>query len=434
MHKWSTLLYIMLSRLLLLLVMLATGVAMVHFRADDIAFFVFIALAFLITIPYAVWMRHEARRTQSQDYQFVVDVVLITGFIHFTGGIESQLSLLYPLVILGAGIVSSGKLALQISILSIFGYATLILLEASGALIYRGTPPFPYADSIEVVQVLMLRVLIFAFFAAACSYLADRCFIQDKQLQRLRVIANSILDNVGVPLLAVYEDGQIMLANPAAAKMLGYSREELKGKQFEELFPKDAPALENDADSSKLWKMKRCDDSLISVTFQSTKGNFPAAVIGSLAENPRGVDLNIVTLRDMTDLLEHDDQARLSERQRTAVDMVTEMAHVVRNPLTAIRGAGELLDASLSSMFKEAGQLTEDDWETVRSMCEVIFEQTKALEKSTTSKLSRYFLSSSKKARFGLTGSIKHLFPEYRTRALSRRLLFRYIMMILVGP
>ncbi|MFO7821655.1 MAG: hypothetical protein R6V56_06350 [Lentisphaeria bacterium] len=39
-----------------------------------------------------------------------------------------------------------------------------------------------------------------------------------------------------------------------------------------------------------------------------------------------------------------------------------------------------MLDASLSSMFKEAGQLTEDDWETVRSMCEVIFEQTKALD------------------------------------------------------
>ena len=378
--KWSALLYVMLGRLLMLLVMLATVVAVFHFKADDSAFFIFVSLAFLITIPYALWLRHEESISRSLDHQFVVDAVLITGFIHFTGGIDSQLSLLYPLIILGAGIVASGRLALQVSLLSIFFYATLILLEMSGILIYRGTGPFPYSQPTEVFQVLMLRILIFAMFAAASSYLADRCFIQDKQLQRLRVIANSILDNVGVPLIAVYEDGQVMLGNPAAAEMLDIDKDDFKGRQFGEFFPKDPPSLGNPADAKKLWKMKRRDGSLISVTFEATKGNFPAAVIGSLAENISGVDLYIVAVRDMTDMLAEQDQTRLTERQRTAVDMVTEMAHVVRNPLTAIKGAGELLDAAVNTMFKKSKQLTEEDWKTVRSMCEVIFEQTRELD------------------------------------------------------
>lgn len=380
MHKWSTLVYFMFGRLFLLLVMLAAVAAIFHFQAGDKAFFVFIAIAFLITIPYAVWLRREKQISQIQNYQFAVDVVLITGFIHFTGGINSQLSLLYPLVILGAGIVASGKLALKISILSIFCYATLILLETSRVLMYRGKGDFPYSNPVEVMQILMLRILIFALFAAACSYLADRCFLQDKQLQRLRVIANSILDNVAVPLMAVYEDGQIMLANPAAANMMQCDSQNIKGRQFADFFPTEPPALENAEDADKLWKMQRADGSLISVTFQATKGNFPAAVIGSLADQPRGVDLYVVALRDMTEMLQDENRKRLSERQRTAVDMITEMAHVVRNPLTAIRGAGELLDASINTIFQQARQLTEDDWQTVRSMCEVIFEQTRELD------------------------------------------------------
>jgi signal transduction histidine kinase len=126
--------------------------------------------------------------------------------------------------------------------------------------------------------------------------------------------------------------------------------------------------------------MRRHDGTEFPVTFEVSQGDFPAAVMESSAPSGDGVQFYLVALRDMTDVLRQRDDERSSARTKTAVGMIAEMAHVVRNPLTAIRGAGQLLNSALDSMFTQSSQINEADWHAVRSMCGVIHQQTKELD------------------------------------------------------
>jgi len=73
---------------------------------DGIAFFAFIAFAYIITIPYSLWLRNQNRMRRLAPLQFLVDLVFVSGLVYFTGGRGLDfLILLYPLIILSAGIL-----------------------------------------------------------------------------------------------------------------------------------------------------------------------------------------------------------------------------------------------------------------------------------------------------------------------------------------
>ena len=71
-------------------------------------------IAFTITIPYSLWLRSKIRTFQFAPLQFLVDLIMVTGLVYFSGGIHSEFTLLYPLVILSAGIAVNPKQAAAI--------------------------------------------------------------------------------------------------------------------------------------------------------------------------------------------------------------------------------------------------------------------------------------------------------------------------------
>jgi nitrogen-specific signal transduction histidine kinase len=96
----------------------------------------------------------------------------------------------------------------------------------------------------------------------------------------------------------------------------------------------------------------------------------------------------LITLIDVSEMFRIKDEVKKDKEpspDENMVGLVTEMAHQVRNPLTTIRGAGELISSAVEATLAEKGQLTPDDWETLRTMCQLISEQTQELD----SKVSR---------------------------------------------
>ncbi|HJT93796.1 MAG TPA: PAS domain S-box protein [Mycobacterium sp.] len=51
-----------------------------------------------------------------------------------------------------------------------------------------------------------------------------------------RMPALVVLERIPVPTLAITGDGSILVANPAAAEMLGYAEDSLRSKKFHEIF------------------------------------------------------------------------------------------------------------------------------------------------------------------------------------------------------
>ncbi len=379
-----TLVVVMVSRLLLLLLLLAVLAALLPFTGASQPFYIFVGLAFVVTIPFSLWLRNDSALSASMPAQFIVDVLVITGLVHFTGGIRSDLSILYPLVILVAGIVVSGWLATRVALFSIVLYTGVILLEMEGLLSYRGAGVAPYGDPPQVIRDLMLRVLIFCFFTLAAGFISDRCLAQDGQLRRLRGLGQILFNTVKAPLLGVSRTGRIVLSNDAAVHQLGAGLgQPLHGRDLASLFTAgtspSAGRAGND-DGPRMWEMRRLDGTTFSALVEVAR-----AVLPTLGEQFPGLGgethLQLVVFQDMSRLAATPAPSAGDSLAATA-GMVAEIAHEVRNPLTAIRGAGELLSETAGAVAKERRSMTTDDWSLVNSLCEVISEETRRLDAS----------------------------------------------------
>ncbi len=369
---------VMLGRLSLLCLILFLLTGFTEYKLELAEISLFMAATFLVSLAYTLSLRKTANVPGSTLYQFTVDVFIVTGLVHFTGGINSTFTLLYPLVILAAGIVVSGNLAVKVAILSILLYATLITLEATEAMPYRGSGASPYDHRAQVAQLTMMQILLFALFATASNYLSDRYFNQARQLQRLRNIAKSTLSSVTTPLLAVKgAENLIKLANPSACRVLQRSEAELEGSPFTDLFKERPPT---DAKTpEQIWWMKKGDGSIFPASLEISEGTLPAVILNTLHDDPDEGQLNLVAFHDIAELANREKTILDSEKTFAAAGMINEMAHVVRNPLTAIRGAGELINAAVEAALSHQHQINEKDFTTLKSMCEVIFEETQNL-------------------------------------------------------
>ncbi len=363
------LLMLMLGRAVLLLVLLIALSALMG--TDAISFYAFVSLAFVLIIPLSLWFRSGRINGEMVGPHFIVDVVVITGIVHFSGGIISQMCLLYPLVILSAGVTESGRLAAKIALLSIILYSTLIILEMQGILIYRGPVADAYASVPAVVQHLTLRIVVFCFFAAASSCLANRCAYQTRRIQGLKALTQLIFDHASVGLLAVRDDGRIVLANQAAERLLGIDRQAICRRFLDDFVPGCTPRLKVPEQFSQIHEMKRSDGTL-----------FPSALSASAAAVPIADDPQdgrcVIAFWDMTEIVRREDESRESVRIETVMNMAGEIAHWIRNPLTAIKLAEELVSSTVEADGAAVDSTV--DASLVTTMCRVIADETRRLE------------------------------------------------------
>ncbi len=381
-RKHLPLVYVMLGRLLLLGLLLMLIMVFSPHPVNLQSVSLFMAITFVLAILYALWLQRADTVKQGALYQFTVDVFIITGLVHFTGGIGSSLVLLYPLLILVAGIVVSGRLAIRVALLAVCLYSLLMILEITGTLPYQGPEPSPYAFPAQAIQTGLMQILLFSFFAAASSYLADRYLYQNRQLHRLRDMAKSTLSSVSVPLLAVQRPGGLIrLANRAACHVLQKKAGELEGRPFDDFFAGPSPPLEeSDREDQHVWWMNKADGAKFPASFEISGGSLSGALLNIFEDGQEQGEVCLVAFRDMTRVMAREEDIRNTEKTDTAVGMVTEMAHVVRNPLTAIRGASELINAAVEAALARQQQITEAEFLTLKSMCEVIFDQTRELD------------------------------------------------------
>ena len=378
--EWPPFLKIMGARVVVLAVVLASLIAVSdHGEASHyFPFYLFMLVALVTTMIYAYGVRSQRTANDSVIYQFAVDPLIVMGMIYFTGGIDSQLYLLFPLLILAAGITVSGPHVLHVTILSVVLYSLLIVALYLGVLTLPGQVSPRILSGVDIFQILLFRNLIFIMVGGATTYFTGSLTRQQATIKRIGTVASSILENVGTPLLAVDANGMVVSVNPSAASLVGQRREALRGRPLETFFEGEAPCLSSRGKNTKVWQVKRKDKPAFPAFCAVSKGKLPSLTGSSDDLGDGGVmDIYLVTLVDLSDSVKGD----TVEDHRERVEVVNEIAHVVRNPLTAIRGAGELLSSAVDEVFASgSGQLTSEDWETIKRMSNLIFEQSMELD------------------------------------------------------
>ncbi|HEY8240297.1 MAG TPA: PAS domain-containing protein, partial [Kiritimatiellia bacterium] len=226
--RWSGLLSIMMLRLGFLFAFLI--ILSWFLPSDSVAFYAFMALAYIVTIPYSLWLRDEDRLARLIPLQFIVDLVVVTGLVYFTGGVQSDLALLYPLVILSAGLVATPMRAIQITVLSILVYSTVVVLMAQGVLVpYTPVAEVNILPPGEIAKAILLRTLVFGCFGLGSVYIARRCHFLDDRAARYRALAGLILKRIPAGILVLDGEGVVRMANDTIRQMLGLPLGSIEG-------------------------------------------------------------------------------------------------------------------------------------------------------------------------------------------------------------
>ena len=321
--------------------------------ADDIAFYALMGVAFTITIPYSLWLRSKVRTVQFAPLQFAVDLVMVTGLIYFTGGAHSNFTLLFPLVILSAGIVGTPRQAAGITLLAVVIYA-LMIGALNGDLLPAYMPDGASPGTDASTEAIALRGLLFVMFGAASIYVAKRCDYIKAQERVLVTTTYTLLDNIPVPAMLLSEKGRILSANAPASYVLNTSREELTNRTFSELRQEpNQPIPEHFGHTAALLRDKA---SPLIVSYRTQDFHIPeAALFGSKRASKEPLNVTLLIFNDITEELKIRSQLDKVERITNATRIAGEMAHEIQGPLAS-------LSASLQLLKHYESKATAADW------------------------------------------------------------------------
>ena len=178
---------------------------------------------------------------------------------------------------------------------------------------------------------------------ASSAYTASRpptAILGTDPAQRYEAILNALAD----PVLVVDSDGRILLTNSAAEQFFQASAVMLAGRQLTELLPADSPLF-------TLLKQARDSGSSVSeygVTLETPKigTHLTTIQVAPIAEEPGSV---VIALSERSIANKMDRQLTHRNAARSVTAMAAILAHEVKNPLSGIRGAAQLLEQNAAT-------------------------------------------------------------------------------------
>lgn len=338
---WTLMMGLLSGRLLIssiFLIILSFALA-----CNGIAFYAFIALSYTVTIPYSLWMRNQNSMRRMAPLQFLIDLVFVSGLVYFSGSRGHDfLILLYPLIILSAGIILPLKQTIQITILSILAYA-LVALLMSQQLLPDSPPAVSTFPSNLSIQDILLRITVFIAFGAASAYVSHRCDHITRKEKKLHETTHHIFKHVKTGLLLLDSNNDIIMANDRACALLGHP----PGQQIKtnlsaiHLTPSDIEPTDRIERGASDY-FRRTDGSIFPVSIEDALLTLPAEAFPN-TPSETVIRTRVINFTDLSHFLHLQNQTRQLERINAAANMAKEMAHQIRTPLTVISGAAQMV-------------------------------------------------------------------------------------------
>ncbi|MDD2777023.1 MAG: ATP-binding protein [Gallionella sp.] len=303
-------------------------------------------LTLVIASLVAMWFRFPRFNWQLAG-QIISDIVLLSVISYASGGIQSNLGLLLLISLTSAGLISHGKITLFFAAIASIG----MLLAHGLAVLYNE------ASSTQFVQVGLLCMSYFA--VAWLAHILAKYAVDSQQLAQQRgqdLVSMSeanrlVMRDMQGGVLVVDEQGEIVQMNPCAERLL--HRAAQKGASLANMFPLLY-------DQYALWKncgMSSRETLQLDVGIQ--------ARLRFVAISPDEARGAVIFLEDMQQVRAEAQQIKLAALGRLTVNI----AHEVRNPLSAISHATELLqEDNMSEQQKRLLHIVMDNTQRINQI------------------------------------------------------------------
>ena len=351
---WRSLFFFNAYRLVVAVVLLAAFLVFgdrLAFGSSNNALYLYFSAGYVVLS--AVWFALIASRQHFHwqlGLEVGADILIIVVLMYASGGISSGLGLLLLSALAAAGLISRGRLTLFYAAMG----SIAVLIEQTAEVLEYSAP---------VTQYVQAGFLSIGYFATAwVAHTLAKYLVATEQLAAQREIdlasmeevSQLVIQDMDDGVLVVDEHGVIRQYNARAEEMLGSLSRQRRSRLLKDYAPLLADQLEN-------WRHNISDqfnqDGAI-VRHETVSARFV----------PVGVNRRLGAVIFLEDLTRLETQAR--QMKLAALGRLTaNIAHEIRNPLSSISHAAELLQEEPSVNA------------TVRRLLTIIHDNTQRLDR-----------------------------------------------------
>lgn len=278
--------------------------------------------------------------------QVIVDVVLLTLIMWSSGGFRSGMPVLMMIMLAGAGLVAEGRMVLFLA-----AVATVAVLGENGwRYVADGTPGDFLQVGITCIAFFGIA-LVARLLALRAKNNASLAQARGEALLSQQAVNDRIIRDMRDGVIVLGGNGIVRQANPQAASLLGLQRiEGLALVDIDQGFA-DCRDLCGGADG----RMMRLGPARRLLRCRVIEAECDTSTAGDL----------LVYLTDFEDIQRQMQQLKLAALGR----LTASMAHEIRNPLSAVSQAAELLkDEKRADMQARLARIINDNAQRIERM------------------------------------------------------------------
>jgi two-component system sensor histidine kinase PilS (NtrC family) len=347
-----------LKRLMLLRVVMVTTLLLVAIYVEAVSetllrinpLYFLIVATYGLTILYVLALRLDPHLEGQVYVQVVLDLLIITGLVYFTGGTGNRASfmLLYPISVLSGSVLLRGK-GLALAGLATVFYGGVLWAVRMGWIPEQGLWDIPAMPAKHLLYALFVTGVSCATVASIGSYLShnlqavgeklEAAAVQVADLQELNKV---IVDSIHSGLITADVAGKILYVNGFGESLLGLQGPAVLGRSLDEVF---GPGPFTDIGELA----REVERGLEHFDIRYERADGTAADLG-MSVSPLAIGDGkdggwLLAFQDLTDVRRLEDEVRTKEKLAAVGEMAAYLAHEIRNPLGAISGSAQVLMA-----------------------------------------------------------------------------------------
>jgi two-component system sensor histidine kinase PilS (NtrC family) len=308
-------------------------------------FFVFL-ISVGLTIVYFFVLRLNKNYRWQVRIQFFLDALLITWLVWRTGDLTSPFITLYIVLIGVASFFLPSLETLLTAVLSLLLFVFLSVFIVAVSPNYSfGTVP----EMTKAIQIISFHTVAFLVVGLLAARLSSRHASGEqlkeatKSLASLRALHERIIQSIRSGLITTDLEGNIYTFNTAAEEITGYKAELMQGRTIFSLFGNIEQSIVPSLDATLEGEpLPRHETDLITPEGFAVHVGYGISPLYSETGEMSGL---IVTFQDLTEVRSMEESVRRKDRLAAVGRVAAGLAHEIRNPLGAMRGAIQVLQS-----------------------------------------------------------------------------------------
>ncbi len=316
-------------------------------------------LVFLISVGLTIIYFFLLRITKSYAWQiraqFFLDALLITWLVWSTGDLSSPYITLVIVLISVASFFMKPLSTLLLAVVCAAMFISLVILTAMAAIQSYG-PEQELGKIVQIVSFHMVALLVVGLLASklAKGRSSDEELQETaKTLASLRALHERIVESIRSGLVTTDLDGTIFTFNAAATEITGFRLDEVQGTSIYELFGDIKEPIDLSlAAAGGGEQLPRFETDLTTPDGFAVRIGYSVSLLFTETNDATGL---IITFQDLTEIRSMEESVRRKDRLAAVGRVAAGLAHEIRNPLGAMRGAIQVLESSTERESMQAG-------------------------------------------------------------------------------